>query len=93
MLELILMGGTALATFAGYLKSRHFVRDRLRFVDAARKPTVPVIAGTVAALAAGPVVWILPVVGIPTALIFGAGVGWGVHHGQRDLQRRELPPG
>ena len=93
MLELILMGGTVVATLGGYLKSRQFVRDRLRFVDAARKPTVPVIAGSVAALAAGPIVWLLPVIGLPSAVIFGVGVGWGVHHGQRDLRRRELPPG
>jgi len=93
MLELILMGGTVLATLGGYFKSRQFVRDRLRFVEAARKPTAPVIAGSVAALAAGPVVWLLPVVGLPSALIFGVGIGWGVHHGQRDIQRRQLPPG
>lgn len=93
MLELILMGGSVLATLGGYFKARQFVRDRLRFVDAAQTPRAPVAAGAVAALAAGPVVWLLPVIGVPTALIFGVGVGWGVHHGQRDIRRRQLPPG
>ena len=93
MLELILMGGTVVATLGGYLKSRQFVRERLRFVDAAQKPAAPVVAGSVAALAAGPVVALLPFIGLPTALIFGIGVGWGVNHGQRDIRRRQLPGG
>lgn len=93
MLELIAMGGTVLVTLAGYLKTRHFVRDRLRFVNAAQQPAAPVVAGSVAALAAGPVVWLLPLIGAPTALLFGIAVGWGAHHGQRDVRRHQLPPG
>lgn len=92
MLELILAAGTGAVTLFGYLKARHFVRERLRFVDAAHKPGTPVIAGAAAALAAAPVVWLLPFVGAPTALIFGIGVGWGVYHGSRDVRKR-LPRG
>lgn len=92
MLDIIFWAGTGAAALFGYLKSREFVRERLRFVDAAHKPTAPVIAGAAAALAAAPVVWILPVVGAPTALIFGFSVGWGVHHGSRDTRKR-LPGG
>ena len=92
MLELMLLAGTGAVTLFGYVKSRRFVRERLRFVDAAHKPSVPVIAGAAAALAAGPVVWLLPLVGAPTALIFGIGVGWGVYHGSRDVRKR-LPGG
>jgi hypothetical protein len=92
IVELMLAAGTGAATLFGYVKSRRFVRERLRFVDAAHKPSTPIVAGAAAALAAGPVVWLLPFVGAPTALIFGIGVGWGVYHGSRDVRKR-LPGG
>jgi len=88
MLDLIFAAGTGAATLFGYLKSRQFVRERLRFVDAAHKPTTPLLAGAAAAVAAAPVVWLLPIVGAPAAVIFGVGVGWGVHHGARDARKR-----
>lgn len=84
MLWTLASGGAALF---GYLQSRKFVRGRLRFVDAIEKPAAPVVAGAVAALAAGPVVWLLPVVGGLSAVVFGLGVGLGVHHGARDVKR------
>ncbi len=92
MLEFILLVGTGAVTLAGYLRSRQYVRHRLRFVDAVHAPAAPIVAGAVAALAAAPVVWLLPVVGAPTAIIFGLGVGAGVLHGARDV-RKQLPPG
>jgi hypothetical protein len=92
MLDLLFAAGTGAATLFGYLKSRQFVRDRLRFVDAAHRPSAPFIAGVAATLVAAPVVWLLPVVGAPAAVIFGVGVGWGVHHGSRDARKR-LPGG
>ena len=88
MLELFAAAATGAVTLFGYLKARQFVRERLRFVDAAHKPATPVLVGAVAAVAAAPVVWLLPLVGAPTALIFGIGVGWGVHHGSRDVRKR-----
>ena len=91
MLELILLAGTGAVTLWGYLTSRKFVRERLRFVDAAHTLVAPLIAGAVAALAAVPVVLLLPLIGVPTALIFGLGVGTGVYHGSREV-RRQLPP-
>jgi hypothetical protein len=92
MLDLILIAGTGVVTLFGYLKARGFVRERLRFVDAAHKPSTPIIAGAAAALVAAPVVALLPLVGTPTAVIFGIGVGWGVYHGSRDVRKR-LPGG
>ncbi|HEX9581182.1 MAG TPA: hypothetical protein VF970_08780, partial [Gemmatimonadales bacterium] len=68
----------------GYLTSRRFVRQRLRFVDAVKKPVAPVVAGAVAALVAAPVVALLPVVGVGTAVAFGVGIGAGVARGARD---------
>jgi hypothetical protein len=41
---------------------------------------------------AAPVVWLLPIVGAPAAVIFGVGVGWGVRHGSQDARKR-LPGG
>lgn len=75
---------TGAATGAGYLWTRNFVRRRLRFVDAVRKPAAPVVAGVAAAaLAAGPVA-LLPVVGATTAVLFGAGVAAGVATGRKN---------
>ena len=88
MIELLIAGA---ATAFGYVRSRKFVRQRLRFVDAIQKPIAPVVAGAAAALLAAPVVAILPVVGVATALIFGTGIGVGVHHGAKDARR--LPGG
>ena len=87
MFELIALVGVGAASVWGYVKSRGFVRDRLRHVDAAKRPSAPIIAGTVAALAAGPVVVLLPFVGIPSAVVFGLAVGAGVAHGARDVRR------
>ncbi len=88
MVELILALG--LGGF-GYLKTRKFVREKLRFVDAVNKPAVPVVAGVGTAVVAGiffalpfvPGGWVIPVVA-------GLGIGAGVSHGAKDSKR--LPP-
>lgn len=87
MIELLILGAAAGGIGAGYVKVRRFVRQRLRFVDAVQRRSAPVAAGIVAALAAAPVVWALPVVGGGTALAFGAGIGLAVRHGARDARR------
>lgn len=89
MIELLMLGAAAGGIGAGYARMRRFVRERLRFVNAARRPSAPVVAGAVGVVVAAPVVWLLPVIGGGTALIFGAGVGLGVRHGARDLRRSE----
>lgn len=81
MLAFIL--GTA-ALGAGYYFTRRFVRDRLRFVDAVRRPEAPFVAGVVAAAVAVPVVALLPIVGAGTAVATGVGVAAGVVTGRRD---------
>ena len=87
MLGMLTIGAVAIVS---YFQARGWVRRRLRFVDAVQNPLAPIIAGTVAAAIAGPVVWLLPFVGLGTALLFGGGVGLGVLHGARDIRR--LPP-
>lgn len=89
MIELLLVGAAAGGIGAGYVKIRSFVRERLRFVDAVHSKAAPLVVGTVAALAAGPVVWLLPVIGGGTALAFGIGAGLAVSHGARDVRRGE----
>lgn len=91
--ELLIVGAALGGIGAGYASLRRFVRQRLRFVDAVQKPSAPLVAGAVGAVAAAPVVLLLPVVGAGTALLFGASVGLAVRHGARDLRRshRSLP--
>lgn len=89
MIELVMLGAAAGGIGAAYASMRRFVRERLRFVDAARRPAAPLAAGAVGAVMAAPVVWLLPVIGGGTALVFGAGVGLAVRHGARDLRREE----
>lgn len=87
MFEIIGLVATGAVSVWGYVQSRRFFRNRLRFVDAAQKPVAPVVAGAAAAIVAAPVVWLLPLVGAGTAIVFGAGVGIGVKHGQTDTHR------
>ncbi|MCZ6916861.1 MAG: hypothetical protein O7I93_08795 [Gemmatimonadetes bacterium] len=87
MIELIIAGGLGIF---GYIKSRKFVRERLRFVDAVHKPYAPVLGGLVTALAVGAVVW-LPLVAPVTALLAGIGIGAGISHGSRDSKRLPAP--
>jgi inosine-uridine nucleoside N-ribohydrolase len=79
------------ASGAGYLKSRQFVGNRLRYVDAMQSASAPIIAGTIAALAAAPVTWALPFIGAGTAILFGVGVGAGTRAGVRRIRQGVLP--
>lgn len=91
MIEFVIFLLCGLAVWGGYVKTRSFVRDRLRFVDAVHRTSAPLVAGIGAALVASPVAWILPFVGGGAAVLFGGAVGWGVVKGRRDI--RQLPPG
>lgn len=91
MIELIVFGLAGAGIVAGYAKTRSFVRERLRFVDAVYRPAAPFVAGGAATVAAAPLAWLIPFVGGGAALLFGAAVGYGVVRGRRDL--RQLPPG
>ena len=86
LLTMIGVAATTVVTAIGYLKSRQFVRDRLRYVDAAQSPMAPVVAGVGATVIAGVIVAFVPLVGIGTALLFGAGVGLGTAAGARDVK-------
>lgn len=87
MIEIIALAVTLTATIAGHVGARRFVRERLRFVDAVQRRRAPWIAGGAALLIAAPIAWIAPVIGLGSALLFGAAVGTGVAYGARDVRR------
>ncbi len=88
---LLWLGVTGAASIFGYVKSRQFVRRKLRFVDAVQNPVAPLLAGGVAWLVALPVASLLPVLTAISAVVFGLGVGAGVLHGARDVKRLPGP--
>ena len=71
----------ALAVF-GYVNARHFVRVKLRYVDAVQKGTAPLLAGGVSTL----VLWVLPFIALPVAAVFGVSVALGVAAGAKDIR-------
>jgi len=89
-IDLIWLGVTGVAAAFSYLKSRQFVRSRLRFVDAIQSPAAPLVAGIGTALVASALSF-LPIITVGTGLLVGLGVGAGVLHGSRDVKR--LPSG
>ncbi|MFQ5702955.1 MAG: hypothetical protein ACE5HT_02940 [Gemmatimonadales bacterium] len=84
---LIWLGITGAAAIFGYIKTRQFVRRRLRFVDAVNNPLAPLVAGGAAWLITIPVVTLLPIVTGVSAIVFGLGIGAGVLHGAKDVKR------
>lgn len=92
MLELIGFALSLAAVIIGFTQAKEFVARRLRYVDAARGPFAPIVAGIGAALIALPIVALIPLVGTGTALVFGLSVAAGVAAGAKEI-RRSLPPG
>jgi hypothetical protein len=79
---------TFLVTLAGFVLSQRFVENRLRYVDAVQRPYAPLLAGVIAGVVAIPIVAILPVIGVGTAVLFGVSVFAGVASGAREIRRR-----
>ena len=76
----LLIGAVALG--GGFVGARDFVRRRLRFVDAVRRPSAPLVAGLAATAVVLPIA-ALPIITVGTALAFGVGVASGVVSGRR----------
>lgn len=94
MWGIIVLGATFVISWVTYGTSRRFVRERLRYVEAALTPGAAIVAGLVAAVVATPVVGLLhiiPLVGSlvtgATAVVFGLSVGLGVRSGAQDVKR------
>lgn len=87
MLTLLAAGIAGAVGIFGHTKARSFVGRRLRFTSLVEKPALGVVAGVTAAVVAAPVVAVIPLIGVGTALVFGAGVGTGVALGARDAKR------
>ena len=92
MFALLAFALSTAAVIIGFTQAKDFVSRRLRYVDAARSSLAPVVAGIGAGLVALPIVWLLPFVGVGTAVAFGLSVAMGVAAGNKDV-RRSLPPG
>jgi len=86
MFELIALGVAGTAGVFGHMKSKDWVRRKLRFTSVIEKPGLGLMAGAAAAIVAAPVVAVLPLVGAGTALAIGAGVGTGVAIGAREAR-------
>jgi hypothetical protein len=84
MFELLALGIASAAGVLGHIKSRAFVRRRLRYTNIVETPALGLWAGVGATVLAAPLVAVLPIVGVGTALAVGAGVGTGVALGVRD---------
>jgi hypothetical protein len=79
----------ALAMLA-YAQARSFVTRRLRYVDAVQSAIAPWVAGLAAFAISWPIMAMLPLVGVGTALTIGLAVGTGVAAGAREV-RHTLP--
>lgn len=90
MLELIGLMIAAGAAGVGYVRSRSFVTQRLRYVDAIQSPAAPLVAAAAAVTVAAPIVWVVPVIGAGSALLFGVAVGAGTRAGVNSIRRGDL---
>jgi len=66
--------------------ARGFIRRRLRFVEAARSPLVPWVAGGLGLLVAAPFT-LLPLISGATVAAIGLGAGLGARSGAVALRR------
>jgi hypothetical protein len=87
LISLIVFLAVLTASVGGYAAARRFVRERLRFVDAAQRASTPWLAGAGAWVLGSLVALVLPFVGPLAALSFGVSVGLGVAAGARDIKR------
>jgi hypothetical protein len=86
MIDLIVLFVTLALLAVGYTTARRFVRDKLRFVDAAQRRLAPWIAGAGTAILTAPVAALLPFIGVGSAVGLGLAVGLGVAAGARDIR-------
>jgi len=86
MFGLIALGIAGAVGVGGHIKSRSWVRRKLRYTETINKPAIGLAAGVVTTIVAAPLVAVLPIVGPGAAIALGAGVGSGVHLGAKDAR-------
>jgi len=91
--SLLALSASLVVSWITFGTARRFVRERLRFVDAALRPSAPIIAGLGVALLAVPmfnILHLIPLVGAivggGTGLITAIGAGLGVRQGATDIR-------
>ena len=80
MLTLLAAGIAGAAGVYGHIKSKQFVRKRLRYTKFVEKPGMGLLAGAATAIVLTPLA-ALPLIGVGTAIAAGLGVGTGVAMG------------
>ncbi len=85
MFEVISLGIAVAGSVVAFGFARGFVRRRLRFVDAAKSPLAPILAGGLAMVIALPLT-ILPLITVLTAALVGLGTGLGTASGIKALR-------
>ncbi|TDJ48634.1 MAG: hypothetical protein E2O48_02150 [Gemmatimonadetes bacterium] len=86
MITFVFLAAAGAGMGISYIKIRDFVRDRLRFVDAAQRKSTPWLVGVAAGFAAAVLVPFLPVLGGGTAIVFGIVTGTAVRSGQKQVK-------
>ena len=81
MLELIGLGVAGASGVASHLKSKDYVKRRLRFTKFVDTPGIGLFTGVATAVVAAPLVAALPIVGAGLGLMVGGAVGIGVGTG------------
>ncbi len=87
----VTMAATIAVGGVGYIQSKRFVAKRLRFVDQAQNPAMPVVAGVAAVAVAAPVAFVLPFITGLTAIVFGIAVALGSRSGVKSFGRALMP--
>ena len=89
LLGLVTIGIAVVSGVLAFGFARGFVRRRLRFVDAARSPLTPFVAGGVALLVAAPFT-LLPLITGATVAVVGLGAGLGAKSGVTAIRRGDV---
>ena len=86
---LLAIGITVVSGVLAFGFARGFVRRRLRFVDAARSPLTPFVAGGLGLLIAAPFT-LLPLITGATVAVVGLGAGLGARSGVTAIRRGDV---
>jgi hypothetical protein len=78
MLDIIAAGVLGVAS---HVKSKDWVRRKLRYTNIVEKPGLGLFVGAATAVVAAPVIAALPIIGMGTGVVVGIGLGAGVGTG------------